>query len=441
LSTRRTSLRDLRSVLPEGTFSVGAGLIIAGLAAYAFLSLSRVGVGKEQFTPVTQLWFLTFLLAPGFFLPVEQEVGRALAHRRALGQGGGPVVRRAALLGLALLGAVVLVLLLLGPMLVDRVFDGSWPLFGCLLLGFAGYAVSYFVRGVFAGYGEFGRYGNVLGTDGILRVAGSAALAMAGVSLVSAYGLLVGLPALIAAALAARGFTRATEDGPPASWAELTPNLGWLVAGSVLAAGLVNGGPVAAKLLADPDQNDLVSEFAGAVLIARVPLFLFQAVQAALLPKLARLAAIGAATEFSRGFRRLLITVIVTAGIGVVAAFTIGPWLVAVFFDPVGRRTLTLLALGSGLYMIALAIAQAVIALRGHAQVALGWAVGMATFLLTTAFVSDDLLLRVELGLVAGPTASMIVFGIVLHHRMAAGVTADADSMFEAIVDLPVEPA
>jgi O-antigen/teichoic acid export membrane protein len=440
LSLRRPSLRELRTVLPEGTLSVGAGLLISGVAAYAFLSLSRAGVGKEQFAPVSQLWFVTFLLAPGFFLPVEQEVGRALAARQALGQGGGPVVRKAAVLGLLLLGAVGAGLAVLSPLLVDEVFDGSWALFACLLLGFTGYACSHFTRGVLAGYGEFTRYGRLMGTDGIVRVALSAALAIAGVSAVGPYGVLVGLPPLVAVGTSTRGFHRYREDGPPASWAELTPNLGWLVVGSVLAAALVNAGPVAAKLLSDSDQNDLVSEFAGAVLIARVPLFLFQAVQAALLPKLARLAAQGALDEFVRGFRKLLLTVIATAVLGVVGAMTIGPALVELFFDPVGRRTLTLLALGSGLYMIALAIAQAVIALHGHAQVAFGWAVGMAGFLVATAVSSDDLLLRVEIGLVVGPAMAMLVFASALRQRLASGASADAGSMFEAMIDVPIEP-
>jgi hypothetical protein len=74
--------------VPEGTIPVAIGLVITGLSAYAFLSLTRYGLGTDASTPVNQLWFATFILAPGFFLPVEQEVGRALAHRRALGEGG-----------------------------------------------------------------------------------------------------------------------------------------------------------------------------------------------------------------------------------------------------------------------------------------------------------------------------------------------------------------
>ena len=77
------------------------------------------------------------------------------------------------------------------------------------------------------------------------------------------------------------------------------------------------------------------------------------------------------------------------------------------FDSELSRRTLTLLALSSAVYMVALALAQAIIALRGHAWVALGWGAGMAAFVLVTAVAGDDLLLRVELGLIAGSLAAL----------------------------------
>ena len=42
------------------------------------------------------------------------------------------------------------------------------------------------------------------------------------------------------------------------------------------------------------------------MLLARIPLFMFQAVQAALLPRLSRLAAKGELDEFRAGLKRLL---------------------------------------------------------------------------------------------------------------------------------------
>ena len=79
--------------------------------------------------------------------------------------------------------------------------------------------------------------------------------------------------------------------GPEAPWNEVTQNLGWLLIGTVFSAALLNAGPVTAKFLASEDQHAAVNQFAYGVLLARIPLFLFQAVQAALLPRLARLAA------------------------------------------------------------------------------------------------------------------------------------------------------
>jgi O-antigen/teichoic acid export membrane protein len=231
------------------------------------------------------------------------------------------------------------------------------------------------------------------------------------------------------------------EEGPEASWSELTPNLGWLLVGSVFAAALLNAGPLAANALKTSDaQNALVTQLSTGVIIARVPLFLFQAVQAALLPKLARLSAQGLHDDFVRGFRKLMTLVLIVGGAAIVGAFLLGPFIVKVFFDSdLSRRTLTMLALSSALYMVALALAQAIIALRGHAKVAIGWVIGMVVFLAVAAIPNDDLLLRVELALVAGSLGAMIVFGLVLRAMLHAGIVPDEDSIYEALDTLPME--
>ena len=137
------------------------------------------------------------------------------------------------------------------------------------------------------------------------------------------------------------------------------------------------------------------------MLLARIPLFLFQAVQAALLPRLARLAARNELAEFRLGFRKLMQIVVAVGVLGTAGEYVLGPWIVQKMYAvDLSRRTMAMLALGSALYMVALALAQAVIALQGHALVAVGWSVGMGTFLVVTWLSSDDLFERVELGLV-----------------------------------------
>ena len=103
--------------VPEGTFAVGLGLVVSGITAYVFQILAFRALPKAEYTALNGLWVIVFVLAPGFFLPLEQEVGRALAHRRAQDIGGGPVVRRAAHGGLRpLRRAHLLVLLVEGIM-------------------------------------------------------------------------------------------------------------------------------------------------------------------------------------------------------------------------------------------------------------------------------------------------------------------------------------
>jgi O-antigen/teichoic acid export membrane protein len=443
LQTRRLLDRATeRNPLPEGTMAVGLGLIISGVATYGFLSITKRALGEDQFAPVSLLWFLTFILAPGFFLPVEQEVGRAIAHRRALGQGARPVVERAAILEGILLVSITVIMLAVSPVLVDQLFDGSWALFGALIIAFWSYALAHLTRGVWSGTGRFHSYAMLMGSEGVVRMVASLVLAVAGVTALGPYGILVGLPAVVAVLISMRGQHHVLEPGPQADWAELTPNLGWLLVGSVFAAALLNAAPIAASLLKSSSaENPLVSQLSTAVIIARVPLFLFQAVQAALLPKLARLAARGALDDFVRGFRKLLYLVLAVGLAAVVGAFLIGPFVVKVFFDSdLTRRTLTMLALASALYMLALALAQAVIALHGHAKVALGWFVGMAVFVGVILVPNDDLLLRVELGQVAGSGAALVVFAVVLRALVRTDVRLDEGAILEAFGELPLEP-
>jgi O-antigen/teichoic acid export membrane protein len=443
LARRPAPEGEQRNPLPEGTLAVGAGLLVSGFSAYAFLKIARDALGgtdSNASLSLTLLWFLTFILAPGFFLPLEQEVGRALAHRRALGQGSLPVVAKASALGAVLALVLVVATGATSPLTSEHLFHGSAALSGCLALAIVGYGTTHFTRGVLSGSDEFGRYGFLLGADGALRVAGCVVLAVAGVEVVGWYGLLVGLPPLIAAALAVRGRRDLLTPGPPAAWSELTPNLGWLLAGSFLAASLVNAGPLAAKLLADDSQDELVNHFSAGVLISRIPLFLFQAVQAALLPKLAKLAATGEFGAFREGFRRLLIVVGGVGVIGTLGAAAIGPIAIKVFNAELSRRDLTLLALGSAIYMLAVALAQALIALHHHAKVAAGWLAAMTVFIAVTAVAGDDLLLRVEIALAAAPVAALVMFTFALRTALAAGEGPDADSLHLALHEIPYEP-
>ena len=245
-------------------------------------------------------------------------------------------------------------------------------------------------------------------------------------------------------AVALRGQHNLVTPGPDASWSELSAALGWLLFGSAMAQSLPNIPVVAVQLLASPAEEGEVGDFQVGLIVARVPLFLFLAVQAALLPKLSALASAGQIDEFRTGFRRLVLVVIALGGAGTIAAFTIGPWAVQLLFGTefqLDHRTLGLLALGSALYMLAVAMAQAVIALHGHARQAFVWLLGVVVFVVVVvAMAGSDLFLRAEIGLVAGAGAAAAGMAWVVAERIRSGAVVTSDSLVEAIHDVVAEP-
>jgi hypothetical protein len=126
---------------------VGMGLIVAGLTAYGFLVVSARALGPERYASLAALWALVFVVGPGFFFPLKQEVGRALAARRARGVGGRDLVRRAALAGGVVAAALVAGTALGARPLLDFLFDDQILLLLALVLGVLGYAAQHLLRG------------------------------------------------------------------------------------------------------------------------------------------------------------------------------------------------------------------------------------------------------------------------------------------------------
>lgn len=431
-----------KSPLPEGTLAVGAGLIVAGVTAYGFLAISARALGPVRYAPLGVLWALMFVAGPGFFLPLEQEVSRALASRRARGIGGGPLIRRACLAGSAVVTVLILATVAAGKPLLDQLFDGKLLLLAGFMFGLGGYFTEHLVRGTLSGNGRFGTYGLLVGAESTLRLAGCVALALIGIDTAGPYGVVLGVAPFAATALALRRERDLVTPGPDAPWAELSSALGYLLAASVLAQLLVNSGVLAVQVLAPESEQAVAGRFLNGLIIARVPLFMFQAVQAALLPKLAGLAGAGRHADFRTGLKRLLAVVVAIGAVATVTAFAIGPDVVRILFGAgfeLGRKDLVYLAGASAAYMLALAQAQALIALSAYARVVIGWAAGIAVFFLVTASESG-LLPRVERGFLAGSVAAALTMGALLLTRMSKGTAVSTEELVEAGHQVPIEP-
>ena len=164
-----------------------------GGGSYLYLAAAARALEPQEFGAISGLWLLINVLGIGLFLPLEQELARALSARHAIDQGGRPVLARVTILGLAGLSALGLASWPFTGWLVNRALGGEPHLLFAMWLGVVGYALAFIQRGALAGTGEFGAYGRQLTWDGLVRVIGGPALVLAGVHSPLAFAVLLGL--------------------------------------------------------------------------------------------------------------------------------------------------------------------------------------------------------------------------------------------------------
>ena len=409
--------------LPPGTFLVGGGLLLNGLAAYTFLAIAARNLGPEAYTPVGMLWALSFMLGPGFFQPLEQETARTIASR--VGHGVVPVVRSAAAVGgLVALGLAV-VASVAGPWMVGGLFDGeSWLLVG-LLLVVVGLGSAHLTKGVLAGLGQFGGYARYVVGEGLGRLLVVGLLVAVVSDGIGSYGLAIGLAPFVGIGVAMINQRGLRTPGLPVPMSDLSRALGALLVASVAAAVVLNVSPLAVEALAGPGDRGEPGRFLNALLVARIPLFFFQAVQAALLPQLSGLVGAGRYGELWGVLRRLL-TVVGTLGLAVVVAAAVaGPWAVEFAFGSeyaVARRDMVLLTTSSVGLMVVLSLAQGLIACRCPGRMAIAWVAGLAAFPVVVAL-SSALFLRVEVALITTVALVAGVMAVLLANRIRREVT------------------
>jgi O-antigen/teichoic acid export membrane protein len=297
------------------------------------------------------------------------------------------------------------------------------------------------VRGTLSSNGRFTGYARFFGVDGMARVALAAALALVGVATAGPFGVVLALAPFLGAATALVGQRGLLEPGPDAHWAELTRALGWLLAGTVSLALIVQGGTIAVDLLASPDESEAAGVFLNGLVIARIPLFLFQAVLASLLPRLSRLAGGGQLDAFRSALTRLVVAILGVGVVTTIAAALVGPLVVEALFgsaSTLGARDLGLLAATFILIMVAICLDQALIALSGHQLMALGWVLSLAVFVVVTAL-GDDLFLRVELGLLAAAVTASAWMVTWLGVQLRRHPTVLEVSLAEAVAESPLQ--
>jgi O-antigen/teichoic acid export membrane protein len=410
-------------MLPPGTLTVGAGLLVLGAGYYVHLAVAGHSLPASGMAALSVLWSIVFLLGLGVFLPVEQELIRLVAARMAVGEGIAPVVRRACLQSGLVLAVILVPLAVAAGPLADRLFGGDTAMvtvLGCACVALAVTAVS---RGTLAGLGAFGGYGTQLAVDGGLRAAAACALGLAGSHSAVAFGLVLTVAPLLAVLFTLGPLIPRVRPGPPLPWAAMSHRLGLLIGTMLLAQVLINAAVISVRLLS-PGSPAVVGALLAAAVMARVPLFVFTSLQTSLLPGLAGAIAAGDRARFRRLLSRSCAVVAVLGIAGGLPTTILGPWLTQVLFGarPVlGHAAFGWLAIGTLCYMLAMLLGQGAMALSRHRDQLLSWVAGVAVLIVITTG-PGQVTTRVVTAYAAGCATVAILLAIVLiRHSHATG--------------------
>ncbi len=419
-----------RSEYGAGAKILSVGIASTGVVTFAYFSVASHALNNdEQYKAIALLWSVLFVIVSVIYRPIEQLLSRTIADRRARGFDADHPLRTPMLIqaGFALT-FLVIALALRGP-IQDGLFDGSAALYWVLVIAVLAYAASYFARGWLAGHQWFALYGGLVFIEATARllfaVAVLVGIGVANGQTVVAMGMAAApFVSLIVVPLA---FSRRPREGTRKNQDEEALGLarGGRFAVAVLCImlaeqTLLNGGVITADLTGDDAK--VAGYVFNALLIARAPLQLFQAVQGSLLPHLAGLEATQGRAEFTRAIRVTLLAIAGFAGAVAVGLLILGPFAMSILFDEdttYGRFGLAAVAIGMGAHLAAGTLNQAALARDRAGAAATAWLITAVVFVgWMLSGIVDDELVRAEVGYL-GAAGLLLALLAVVYSRSA----------------------
>lgn len=405
---------------------VAVGLGVFGLSNFVFLALAGRDLGPATSAAVSVAWTLLNALGIGLFQPLEQETGRRLSAARATG-GTGTNLRLMVRYGLFTVAAIVVVGVLGAPWIADALFGSARPVVAVVVLGLVGQALAYYARGVLAGTDRFDRYGEQLALDGALRIAAAGALYLSGAGTQLSYGLVLVVAPVLATLCTVRPRTLLAVARRTDGTAQAT-GMASLVAASSTGQILANLGPLAMAVMATASQQGLSGRFVAAVTVARIPLFLFAAIQAVFLPSLAALVARRDVAGFRGSVRKAMLASAALGVLGVLGISVLGHWALWLIYGAdftIGTVALVLIAVSGALFMLAQVFAQALLAHHSERAVAVCWGAGIVASVLAL-LAPFELSVTVAFALCVGSTVSLAALGLTYRSQVNAWRTSSS---------------
>ena len=423
------------ATLSNQSFAAGARVLSIGIAStgiFTFLYLATAShvLSKAAYSRISICWAIMFVILSVIYRPIEQLLSRTIADRRARGLHGHPL-RIPAAIQLGFASLFLAVALALRPQIENGMFDGSAALYWILVVGVLAYAASYFARGWLGGHQRFALYGGLVFLESTSRFLFALAVAVGIGSGQGVVGLGMAVAPFASLCVIPFAFSRiqgralgelqvadAAREGPAHGQLEeaatdltLRHGTGFAVSvvGIMLAEQtLMNAGVlVVAATTGGSITTGLTGFVFNVLLIVRAPLQLFQAIQTAILPHLARLQAHDSADEFGRAIRMTILVIAAFSGAVALGLLAVGPAVMTALLGNkgfhYGRFGLALVGLGMGLHLVAGTLNQAALARGRAALAAVGWLIAAGVFV---AFVAAPTIAnqvtRVEVGYFLG---------------------------------------
>src|SRR3954463_11868775 len=409
-----------------GAKILSIGIASTGVVTFAYFSVASYALNDVDYKAISLLWSVLFVIVSVIYRPIEQLLSRTIAGRRARGLLTGHPLRTPLLLQAGFALAFLIVALAFKGPIEDGLFDGSAALYWVLVVGVLAYAASYFARGWLAGHQWFHYYGGLVFMEATSRLLFALAVAIGIASGQSVVAMGMAAAPFVSLVVVPLAFSRRPREG--AARAETDEEALGLARGGRFAVAvlcimaaeqtLLNAGVLTANATA---ANAAVAGYVfNALLIARAPLQLFQAVQGSLLPHLAGLEATEGRAEFNRAIRITILAIAGFAGAVALGLLIVGPFAMGVLFDDAatyGRIGLAAVALGMGAHLAAGTLNQAALARDRAGAAATAWLISAVLFVAWMLLdVVDDALTRAEVGYL-GAAALLCALLAVVYRR------------------------
>lgn len=419
-----------------GAKILSIGIASTGVVTFAYFSVASYALNDVDYKYISLLWSVLFVIVSVIYRPIEQLLSRTIAGRRARGLHTGHPMRTPLLIQAGFASAFLVLALIFRTTIEDRLFDGSSALYWVLVVAGLAYAASYFARGWLAGHQWFGLYGGLVFMEATTRLLFAVAVAIGIAHGQNVVAMGMAAAPFVSLVVVPWAFARRPKvmAAPEPDEEELDLARGGRFAVAVLAImaaeqTLLNAGVLTVNATA---TNAAVAGYVfNALLIARAPLQLFQAIQGSLLPHLAGLEATEGREQFERAIRITILAIAGFAGAVALGLLLVGPWAMGILFDDAatyGRLGLAAVALGMGAHLAAGTLNQAALA-RDHAgAAAAAWLVAAAAFVGWMLLpVVDNELVRAEVGYLGAATLLCALLAMVYRSRGAPPAEAAPD--------------